>query len=66
MTFTRNKPVNQFTLDGTFIKRYDSVSIAEKEIGTRNVSQTCKGKRNTAGGYIELHNKPVNPGVLIW
>lgn len=48
-----SKPVLQFTLKGEFIKTYPSTHEAERQTGISNshISNCCKGKRKTAGGY---------------
>ena len=48
------KSVLQFTLSGEFIKEWDSISIASKElkIGGNSIVTCCKGKYKSAGGYI--------------
>lgn len=48
------KPVDQFTLDGTFVKRWSSASEAARELGVykQNISTCCQGKRHIVGGYI--------------
>lgn len=49
----KNKKVIQCTLDGVFIKEWESITIAssELEIHRGNISQCCKGKRNQVGGF---------------
>lgn len=59
---TRNKRVSekqykypqQYTLDGVFIKQYNSLSEAEKENGFKrsNISACCLGKCKQAYGFI--------------
>lgn len=55
---TRNdrirKVVQQFNLDGTFIKEYSGVRVASKETGIphSNIIKCCQGIYKTAGGYI--------------
>ena len=49
-------PVNQYDLEGNFIKRYGSMTDAVIELninrnGTRNISTCCRGKLKTAYGY---------------
>lgn len=48
------KPVLQFTLDGTFIKEFESQSSAALELGVEQapISMCCRGLRPTAYGYI--------------
>jgi len=52
--YKAKRKVEQYTLDGTYLKTFDSVSLAAKEINsaTTNISKCCKGKRKSAGGYI--------------
>lgn len=48
-----SKPVDQFTLDGQFVKRWPSATDAVKELGIKNssISQCINGKRKSAGGF---------------
>lgn len=51
------KPVVQLSLDGTFIKAYDSISDAEsitKTDGSKIVT-CCKGNRKSANGFMWLY-----------
>lgn len=59
--------VYQYSLDGTFIKEWESIIQIEKELGfaDTNISACCKGKQHTAYGYIWRFEKfdkvePVN------
>lgn len=49
-----SKHINQFTLDGLFIKEwYSSWDIhRELEYNNSHIIQCCKGKRKSANGYI--------------
>lgn len=49
-----SKPILQFTLDGELVRKWDSITDAEKEIGFchSNISKCCEGKRKSAFGYI--------------
>ena len=47
-----NKPVNQFDLDGNFIRSFVSETEAKKITGAAKVGEVCKGKRKQSGGYI--------------
>lgn len=55
---TRNKrlskAVNQLTLSGELINTFEGIREAERITGIKNqsISQCCKGKYKTAGGYI--------------
>ena len=48
------KKVYQYTKDGLFIKEWDYMGMACKELGIQktNISQCCSGKRPSAGGYL--------------
>lgn len=46
------KSVNQFSIGGELIKEWLSISEAEKELKIYNISAACKGKQETAGGFI--------------
>jgi len=45
--------VNQYTLDGTFIKTWHSIIEAERSLGVihQHISKVCKGQRKQTGGY---------------
>ena len=47
----RRKEVDQFDLDGNFIKTWESITKVEKELTIYNINSVCKGKQETAGGY---------------
>lgn len=55
----RCKPVDQFTTDGQFVKRWPGAREAARKLGVnnRNISECCKGKRKTAGGFIWKFSK---------
>ena len=48
------KAVNQYTLDGEFVARYEMIKDAERKYGINSaqIVRVCKGKNRTAGGYI--------------
>lgn len=50
----QNKIINQFSLDGNFIKQYESITQASQisGVGYGVISYCCRGKGKTAGGYI--------------
>lgn len=49
-----SKKVNQYTKQGDFIAKYESICEAERATGIRNANivQCCKGKLKTTGGFI--------------
>lgn len=52
---SKNKiKVNQYDLNGNFIKQYESLNQAEKETGifSQNISKVCKGQQKFAKGYL--------------
>lgn len=48
----RSKPIDQFALDGTFIKSWPTLAAAVREYGNKHIGECAKGKRKTAAGYI--------------
>lgn len=48
------KKVNQYNLDGNFIKQYESLKQAEKETGilSQNIGEVCRGQQKYAKGYL--------------
>lgn len=48
------RKVFQYTIDGTFIKEWNTVCEAEKELKIRNISMAARGLgyRTQAGGYV--------------
>lgn len=61
------KPVDQFTLDGQFVKTWASATDAARELGLdqSGISKCCNEKRKTTGGfkwqYAEWRNG-ISPG----
>lgn len=49
-----SKQVNQYSLDGTFIKTWDSMNEIERQLGfySTDICRCCKGKRKSAHGFI--------------
>lgn len=54
------KPVNQYSLDGQFVKRWPSAADAERGLGVHHqkISACCKGRQKTAYGYIWRYAEP--------
>ena len=48
------KPVKQFTLTGTFVAEYESITKASKDTGIilTNIAKVCRGERKYAGKFI--------------
>ena len=48
------KPINQYDLEGNFIKRWDSAAAAAKSLNkpSNNLTDCCKGKLKTAYKFI--------------
>lgn len=47
------KRVNQYDLEGNYIKTWKSITEARQELNIGfHISDVCNGKRNHAGGYI--------------
>ena len=47
----RSKPVLQYTLDGKFVREWESYRECKRN-GFNHVSECCRGKRKSCGGYI--------------
>lgn len=47
------KPILQLSLDGIFIKEWESIALAERELNvcSGKISMVCNGKRNMAFGF---------------
>ena len=56
----KSKPVLQYTLDGEFVREWESATQAEKEGGFNNghIIAVCGGKRNNHKGYIWRYKNP--------
>lgn len=54
MVDKNKKIVNQYDLEGNFIKKWESIKSAELQLNipNQNICKVCQGKRKTAGGYI--------------
>jgi len=46
------KSVEQFTIEGKYLKTFESIKIAQKETGCNDVSKCCRGKYKQSGGFI--------------
>jgi hypothetical protein len=55
------KKIQAFTSDGTFVKEFDSIKGAARElkIQSTSITKVISGERTTAGGYIwkQINNK---------
>lgn len=51
--FHETKKINQYTLDGVFIREWYNAREIHRNLGLsyKNISSVCKGKRNTCGGF---------------
>lgn len=55
---SRCKQVDQYTLDGKFVKTYPSAMEAQRHgFWSSSVIACCRGKRKTANGYIWKYSK---------
>lgn len=55
MVTPRGKPVSQYTITGEYIATFASAKKAAEEVSLANrsyITQCCKGKRQTSGGYM--------------
>ena len=54
-----SKAINQYSKDGRFIKRWESINLASKELNLSSIRACCSGRNKTAGGYIWRYEKCV-------
>lgn len=59
------KPVNQYSLDGTFIQSFSSVTQAKEITGIGHIDQCCRGERKTAGGFQWTYIQDCNDVEII-
>lgn len=57
--FKISKEVNQYDINGKFIKKWISIKEAERQLKIRNshICECCKNKCKTAGGFIWRYEK---------
>ena len=48
---SRKRKIDQLTLEGDFIKSYNSINDATKYTNAKNISGVCRGVRNKSGGF---------------
>jgi hypothetical protein len=48
----RAKKIDQFSLDGSYIRTWNCIIDAKKELNIFHIDKVCLGKRKSAGGYI--------------
>lgn len=61
--YFKTKKVNCYSLDNIFLKTYDSISDAGRDVGLKNsyhITNVCRGKRNKAGGYKWYYADDIN------
>lgn len=54
----------QLTADFKFIKFWDSISEAEREIGKTGIGMCCKHERKTIGGFVWMYKEEYEKVVL--
>lgn len=60
LSILRSNTVNQYDLEGNFVKTWDSVKIASEQLGIKKatINNCCHGNQKHAGGYKwKLNNK---------
>ncbi len=60
-------PVDQYTLDGQFVKRWDGIKIAANalNIHAEHISHCCKGRLNQTGGYKWQYASKDDNGAIV-
>lgn len=58
----KRTPVNQYSIDGVFLKRYKSIREAKESNGyiNENISMCCSHKRNQSNGFIWRYDGDVD------
>ena len=61
---SRSTPVFQYDRNGNFIKEWDYILLASKELGINNanIGRCCRGELKTAGGFVWKY-KEANDGT---
>lgn len=56
---SKSLKVIQYTLNGEFVKKWDSAKVASNELNFKkeNIQQVCNGYKKTCGGYIWKYEK---------
>lgn len=54
------RPVSQFSLSGEFIKNYESVTLAARELNIHdsNIHKACNGSIRQTGGFVWKYGEP--------
>jgi hypothetical protein len=62
------KPINQYDLDGNFIKKWSKAIDVENELGIqrKNISKVLKGERKRAGGFVWKYAKDTDLEGEVW
>ena len=62
IALTLSKPVEQYDLEGNYIRSWISAREVERQTGINNgrISQCCNGKAKTAGGFIWKFAKKID------
>lgn len=55
------KEVYQYDLNGNFVKKWESVAQAKKELKIRHISECCNGQMLTAGGFVWNYDNVFKP-----
>ena len=66
-----SRKVRMYSLEGEYIRTFDTLEEAGKFVGTRaqNISRVCKGERFSSGGYIWAYDgeakMKITPGKIV-
>lgn len=47
-----SRKINQYTMDGELVKTWPSIAEIRRQLGYKNISYCCSGKRNTSHNFI--------------
>jgi ribosomal protein L37AE/L43A/DNA-directed RNA polymerase subunit RPC12/RpoP len=57
------KSIIQLTLEGDFIKEWDSTNEMQRELGINNISKVLTGKLNSAGGFAWMYKDEYDKNI---
>jgi DNA-binding transcriptional regulator LsrR (DeoR family) len=54
---TQFKPIIQLNLEGKYLNEFKSMEIAMKETGATNITNVCKGRSKSSGGFRWIYKE---------
>ena len=60
---THQIKVEQWSVEGTYMKTYESIKIAQEETMCNGISKCCKGIYKQSGGFIWKYKDIIQPSL---